>query len=180
MIRRRGGRAEPFARPPRSLSVAVLPLLLVLALARPVAAGLPTHGVLVPFRSLAGVRLGDTPAQVEARLGTRYQPCARCARATWYYTRTGTSPGLAVAFRQGRVSAVSTLGAPIGWRTSDGLRVGEGIDHVRLFYAKFAWRTCIGYGALSLRKASTVTAIYTTGDVVYGFGLLRPVEPVCR
>jgi len=158
----------------------VLPLLLALALARPVAAGLPDHGVLVPFRSLAGVRLGDTPAQVETRLGTRYQPCARCATTTWYYSHTGISPGLAVAFRKGHVSAVSTLGAPIGWRTSDGLRVGEGIDHVQLFYAKFTWRTCIGYGALSLRKARAVTAIYTTGDVVYGFGLLRPAEPVCR
>jgi hypothetical protein len=158
----------------------VLPLLLVLALARPAAAGLPDHGVLVPFRSLAGVRLGDTPAQVEGRLGTRYQPCARCARATWYYTRTGTSPGLAVAFRQGRVSAVSTLGAPIGWRTSDGLRVGEGLDRLQTLYAKFTWRTCVGYGALSLRRASAVTAIYTTADVVYGFGLLRPVEPICR
>jgi hypothetical protein len=157
----------------------MLPLLLVLALARP-AAGLPDHGVLVPFRSLAGVRLGDTPAKVEARIGTRYQACARCATATWYYSRTGTSPGLAVAFRRGRVSAVSTLGAPIGWRTSDGLRVGEGLDRLQTLYAKFTWRTCVGYGALSLRKAGVVTAIYTTADVVYGFGLLRPAEPICR
>jgi hypothetical protein len=160
----------------------VLTLLLALALGfvRPAApAALPAHGVLVPFRSLAGVRLGDTATSVRSRLGARYRPCGHCAATTWYFTRTDTSPGLAVVFRRGRVAAVSTLGAPIGWRTSDGLRVGEGVERVQSVYGTLDWRICIGYGALTMRRRQVVTSIYTSGDVVYGFGLSRPAEPIC-
>jgi hypothetical protein len=31
-----------------------------------------------------------------------------------------------------------------------------------------------------MRRPKVVTTIYTTGDVVYGFGLSLPSEPVCR
>jgi hypothetical protein len=41
------------------------------------------------------------------------------------------------------------------------------------------WRICVGYGALTMRRRQVVTTIYTSGDVVYGFGLSRPAEPVC-
>jgi len=38
----------------------------------------------------------------------------------------------------------------------------------------------IGYGALTMRTGTAVTAIYTTGESVYGFALTRPSEPVCN
>jgi hypothetical protein len=159
----------------------VVTLLLALAFLRPVAApSLPAHGVLVPGHSLAGVRLGDTTTSVRTRLGGRYRRCASCATTTWYFTRSDKALGLAVSFRNGRVSSVSTLGALLGWRTSDGLAVGEGIDRVQTLYGTLAWHICIGYGALSMRRPQVVTTIYTTGDVVYGFGLSRPAEPLCR
>jgi hypothetical protein len=50
---------------------------------------------------------------------------------------------------------VAPAALPGDWRASDGLRIGEGFDRVR-----------------ALDKPS--------GDVVYGFGLSRPAEPVCR
>jgi len=45
---------------------------LALALAVPAAASLPKPGVLVPGRSLGGVRLGESPRAGRAELGTFY------------------------------------------------------------------------------------------------------------
>jgi hypothetical protein len=33
---------------------------------------------------------------------------------------------------------------------------------------------------MTMRTNSAVTAIYTTGESVYGFALTRPTEPVCN
>lgn len=159
----------------------IAPLLLALALVRPGGtAAVPAHGVLVPGKSLAGIRLGDTQDRVRSRLGGRVRLCATCAHATWTFARADDVPALAVSFRRGRVTSVSTLGALLGWRTPEGLLVGQGIDRVQTLYGTLAWRICIGYGALSMRRAQAVTTFYTSGDVVYGFALSRPAEPVCR
>lgn len=155
-------------------------LLLALALAGASPPAVPAHGVLVPGRSLAGVRLGDTQAQVRARLGSRYRLCDTCTRTTWYFKRGDESLVLAVSFRRGLVTSVFTLGSPLGWRTPEGLVVGQGIDRVQALYGTLDWRVCLGYGALSKARGNEVTTIYTSGDVVYGFALSRPVEPVCR
>ena len=37
-----------------------------------------------------------------------------------------------------------------------------------------------GYGALSMHRPGAVTSIFTSGEVVYGFALTLPTEPVCR
>lgn len=147
------------------------------------AASLPRNGVLVPGKSLAGVRLGDSEARVRATWGTRDWSCGRCAARTWYYTyerATGEPFGVGVSFRRGRVTAVFTLGSPRGWRTREGLRLGDGLDRAHELYTGLSWRACIGYLALSMRQARTVTSIYATGESVYGFALTRPGEPVCQ
>ena len=88
---------------------------------------------------------------------------------------------LAVTFRRGQVTSISTLGSPLGWRTSEGLVVGQGVDRVQALYGTLKWHICIGYGALSMPATQdAVTTIYTSGDVVYGFALARRTEPLCR
>jgi hypothetical protein len=163
----------------------VLLLALVLALATPARgpAELPLEGVLVPGRSLGGVQLGDTQAAVRARWGADFRVCASCAEQTWYFDFGGQRPdpvGAAVVFRRGRVVGVFTLGAPLGWRTANGVRVGEDVRRATAVYDRLRWRSCIGYSALTMRDERVVTSIYASGDVVYGFALGLPSEPVCR
>lgn len=137
--------------------------------------------MLVPGKSLGGVRLGDTTTTVAKRWGPSYTKCAVCAATTWLYTfeaRVGT--GAAVSFRRGRAVAVFTLGVPGGWRTTRGVALGDPTEKLVAAYAALRWHTCIGYGALSMRHRKVVTSIYTFGEYVYGFALTRPAEPVCQ
>jgi len=166
----------------KTLALVVLALVCV-----PVALGartaeLPARGVLTPGESLAGVHLGDTVAKVKRLWGSNYKVCPSCKAPTWFYFYSRGEPlGAAVRFnKQGHVAAVFTLGSPTGWRTAEGLLVGEQIDKVVRLYGSLGWHVCIGYGAMSMRKGDVVTSIYTTGQVVYGFALTAPKEPVCQ
>src|SRR5262245_16107376 len=129
----------------------MIELALALVLARSTGAGaaaVPQHGVLVPGQSLAGVRLGDSESSVRARWGTRYRICGFCEKRTWYYTfeeTTGEPLGVAVSFRRGRVGAVFTLGSPTGWRTPEGLRLGDAVGRVGELYGGVSWKACVGY-----------------------------------
>jgi hypothetical protein len=144
-------------------------------------AGLPAHGVLTPGLSLAGVHIGDTVAEVKGLWGSNYKVCRDCESPTWFYLYTRGEPlGAGVRFKGGRVVAAFTLGAPTGWRTREGLLVGEQIDRVPDLYGSLGWHACIGYGAMTMRRGSIVTSIYTTGQVVYGFAITAPSEPVCQ
>src|SRR6185437_8160511 len=71
----------------------------------------PRQGVLVSGRSLAGVRLGDTTAQVRAMWGGHFTRCSGCKPAMWFYTYPPPSDpvGAGVQFANGRVVAVFTL-----------------------------------------------------------------------
>ena len=161
---------------------------LVLLLAAPAvsaapapSASLPLRGVLAPGKSLGGIRLGDTPATVKARWGSRWRLCAVCPRATWLYTYPGsTTSGAAVSFRNGRVAAVFTLGVPRGWRTTRGVALGDPAEKIQDVYGTLRWARCLGYGALSIRSGNSVASIYTYGESVYGFALTLPNEPVCQ
>lgn len=138
-------------------------------------AGLPQHGVLVPGRSLAGVRLGETQAQVRARLGRSYGVCDGCRERTWYFTyKPFTQQGLAVAFRGRRVAAVYTLWQPKGWRATTGQRLGDPAPR------GLATVACARYSARVAYRGTTVTAYYVVGGKLWGFGLLAARERVCR
>jgi hypothetical protein len=145
---------------------------------------LPARGVLHPGKSLAGVKLGMTMKQVTDLWGKNYKVCVPrriCPYPTWYYIYPKGEPlGASVRFRQGKVVTIFTLGSPTGWRTAEGLLMGEQIDRINQLYGKLTWSVCIGYGAMSMRTADAVTSIYTTGESVYGFALSRPGEPVCN
>ena len=49
-------------------------------------------------------------------------------------------------FRHGRVTGVYTLGAKVGWRSEDGLKVG-GYMSAKELHEKSVWKSCPGYSA---------------------------------
>ncbi|HEY6017157.1 MAG TPA: hypothetical protein VIU86_17500 [Gaiellaceae bacterium] len=141
---------------------------------------LPRKGELVTGVSLGGVRLGATEADVRSTWGSGFVRCPGCTVPTWYYTYPDDPVGAAVSFRRGKVVAVFTLGSVFGWRTREGLRVGELIERVVDTYPQMQARGCVGYSAFTTRSPAAVTSIYVFGEVVYGFALSRPTEPVCQ
>lgn len=152
-----------------------------------VAQALPSRGILTPGVSLGGVHIGDTMAQVLARWGHNYKVCPRnnpeCKTdVVWFYIYGRGEPlGAGVRFdKNSKVKAVFTLGSPPGWRTAEGLLIGEQVDKAQSLYGQLGWSVCIGYGAMSMRNSKTVTSIYTTGEAVYGFALTSPGTPVCQ
>jgi hypothetical protein len=148
------------------------------ATARP--AALPRNGVLVHGRSLAGVRLGDTATTVRSRWGNDFTVCKGCKTRTWLYLYASGDPvGAGVKFREGKVTAIFTLGMTLGWKSTDGLRVGELIDSNNP-NDPGSWKTCAGYSARSVPSGDSVTSILTVGYAVYGFALTRPTETVCN
>ena len=161
----------------RTLGVA----LLALALAAPAAAGLPAHGVLVPGRSLGGVRLGVPATVVLKRWGRSFGICRGCAEPTWYYNFTPFKPqGAGVSLGGGKVDAVFTLWSPTGWRTARGLTLGDPAARVTETYGALARTDCPGYYALTLPAAGATTVFYVSGETLWGFGLIRPGAQPCR
>jgi hypothetical protein len=164
------------------MHVGKLAAAVALVLAGTAAAAPPKTAVLVPGRSLGGVSLGMTQAQVRAAWGSRFGVCRDCgARTAWYFNRERFRPqGAGVELRRGRVVSVFTLWRPPGWRTSDGLTLGEPEARITETYDALTRVECGGYSALLLRTARTVTAFYVYEGRLWGFGLTRPDALVCR
>ena len=141
---------------------------------------LPRKGELVSGVSLGGIRLGVTAAEVRNTWGSRFVRCPSCSVLTWYYTYPDDPVGAGVSFRHGKVVALFTLGSVFGWRTHEGLGVGELIERVVDIYPEMQARGCVGYSAFTTRSPGAVTSVYVFGEVVYGFALSRPTEPVCQ
>jgi hypothetical protein len=151
-----------------------------LVLAAPAAAALPREGVLVPGRSLGGVRLGMPMKTVIARWGRSFGVCRGCRSTTWYYTYARFQPqGVGVSFRDGRVDALFTLWQPPGWRTSLGVLLGDDAAQVTAAYGPLDRRRCDGYSTLVLRTRTGVTEFYVVGERLWGFGVSRAPQP-CR
>jgi hypothetical protein len=154
---------------------------IALLLAAPASAAAPRAGVLVPGKSLGRLALGATPAQVRAAWGPRHGTCRGCLAPTWYFNFARFEPeGAGVAFRRGRVVALFTIWAPKGWRTDRGLKIGDDALRATTLYRGLVRITCGTYYALTLNRASAVTSVYVHDEKVWGFGLSRPREPVCR
>lgn len=144
------------------------------------AAQLPHEGVLVPGKSLGGVAVGDTPAQVRARWGTRYGRCRSCKQTTWYFTHEKFErQGAGVEFRRGRVAAVFTLWSPT-WHTNRDLWIGEPAAAVTKTYRPLPRTNCGTYFALRMPHRRVTTVFYVVNDSLWGFGLVARGVPVCR
>lgn len=174
------------------LSVAVaLPFAVAVVAAAALAVGLagsaaagaapPRNGVFEPGRSLGGLRLGMTPAQVRAAWGTAYGRCRNCRTPTWYFNYTRFSPqGAGVEFRRGRVDAIFTLWSPTGWRTTRNLRIGDDEASVTATYGALTRGECGSYRVLLLPRGRVVSAFAIVSGRVWGFALLRAPSRPCR
>src|SRR5262245_62612192 len=134
----------------------VLSLALVLvpaALAAPASqqrttGALPTRGVLVVGKSLAGISLGATQATVKQRWGSRYVNCTKspCTDPTWlYFYPSGEPVGAGVRFRNNKAVAIFTLGATPGWKSTEGIKIGDHINTLYSFYDNPKFTICTGY-----------------------------------
>jgi len=152
-----------------------------LVFAASAAAAPPRAGVVEPGRSLGGLSLGATRAQVRSAWGSRFGVCRDCRTQTWYFNyRLGYPQGVGVSFRQGRAVALFTLWSPPGWRTSRGLQVGDPAARIPGLYGPLLRRSCGTYSVSTLRRGRTTTAFYVVDEDVWGFGLSRPGQRVCR
>lgn len=142
---------------------------------------LPKAGLLVPDRSLGGVRLGMTRAQVRARWGTSFGRCRSCADETWYFTyEPFTQQGAGVTFQRGKVADVFTLFQPPGWRTTRGVVLGDPETEVSEAFGPLLQRRCDRYDAyLRIAEAAT-TVFYVYEGELWGFGLTLPGRSPCR
>jgi hypothetical protein len=146
-----------------------------------VAGSFPHAGVLVVGKSLGGLRLGMTPAQVTKRWGSNHGVCQGCPDRTWYYNYAPfTEKGAGVAFRSGRVAAVFTLWQPSRWRERSGLLMGEDLSRLRARYKPLKHVLCRGYETFAYRTPGAVTDFYAVEGRIWGFGLRRPGVPACR
>jgi hypothetical protein len=164
-------------RPVRRLALA---LAAAAALGTVAAAKPPPAGLLIPGKSLGGVRLDMTAGEVRAAWGSDFGRCRSCQRTTWYYNYGPFRPkGAGVEFRAGRIAAVFTLWAPSSWHTPKRLRIGDPAARVTQLYGALPQVRCGGYDALTMHGRTT-TSFYIREDKVWGFGLSRAGVPVCR
>jgi hypothetical protein len=141
----------------------------------------PSVGLVIPGKSLGGVRLGATPAQVLAGWGARHGKCRDCRAPTWYFNYRPFEPqGAGVTFRRGRAVALFTLWSPPDWHTSRGLKIGDPPVRVAALYDATLRVTCTNYYALTIPSRSSTTAIYIFDNQVWGFALLARGQRVCR
>lgn len=141
----------------------------------------PSPGTVVPGRSVGGLSLGATRAEVERAWGLAHGTCRSCPRPTWYFNSFAFRPeGAGATFRNGRVSALFTLWSPPGWRTSRGVAISDSVAQVTAVYGALERVVCGSYEALTLPRHGTTTAFYVVDVKVWGFALLARGEPVCR
>jgi hypothetical protein len=161
----------------------LLATLVAAALALPAASAgsLPPHGVFVPGKNLAGVRLGDTRREVLRVWGRRHGVCRDCRLVTWYFNLKPFEPqGAAVVFRRSRVVRAYTVWRPRGWRTSEGLELGATSGALAKAYPDLASRSCERYTAFLRRgDVRTRSIFYVYRGRLWGFGLMRPRLSPC-
>ncbi len=159
----------------------VLSALLALVFVGGAAAVPPRAGVLVPGKSLGGLSLGATRAQVRAAWGSRFGVCRDCLRQTWYFNLRPFEPhGAGVSFRRGRAVALFTVWGPAEWRTDRGLGIGDPATRIAGVYGPLLRVNCGTYATFALRRGRTRNSIYVVDEQVWGFGLSLATEPTCR
>jgi hypothetical protein len=154
---------------------------LALLVATAASAAPPRAGLVIPGKTLGGLALGATKSQVRAAWGTRYGVCRDCRAETWYFNLRRFEPqGAGVTFRKGRAVALFTVWSPPGWRTSQGLRVGDPEFRISTIYGSLFRVDCGRYSTSTMRSKGVTTAFYIVDGQVWGFGLSRPGQAVCR
>jgi hypothetical protein len=144
------------------------------------AAAPPKRGEFVPGQSLGGVTLGMTKKQVLAEWGQRHGVCRSCPRETWYFNYEPFTPeGTGVVFERGHVVHVFTVWQPQGWRTPEGLELGDPSSEASRVYGALDRRLCTRYHALLDPGPSVRSVYYVFEDEIWGFGLTEPDASPC-
>jgi hypothetical protein len=160
---------------------ALLAAVLVLIVVPRAAAALPEHGVLVPGRSLGGIRLGEPAGHVAAALGSLYGVCRGCRTTTWFFQyKRYDARGLAVELTGGRVSGLYTVYQPAGWRGPGGLELGAFEGQVVSAAGPLVTVQCSSYDVLVRDSGGTRTAYYLANGRLWAFGLFRRGASPCR
>jgi hypothetical protein len=164
------------ARVVTALAVAVI---LCLA-ATPAASAPPQRGLFVTGKSMGGVSIGMTKAQVVRAWGERHGVCRRCPRTTWYFNYRPFEPqGAGVVFLRGRVVRAFTVWQPRGWRTASGLTLGDEAGRIGELEGPFLERDCGRYTALVVPTGRVQTIFYVYEERLWGFGLARTGATPC-
>lgn len=164
----------------RALGPLALAGLAALAVALPATGGAPAGDVFAPGKSLGGVELGATGAQVEAAWGKRHGVCRECPERTWYFNERPFEPqGTGVVFERGRVVHAFTLWQPAGWETPEGLALGTPAGEIGATYGELDERACDGYSALVREDGAAQSVFYAYEDEVWGFGLVTLGRSPC-
>jgi hypothetical protein len=158
----------------------LLAMVLALAGGATASASLPKQGLLVPGRSLGGVRLGESGSALAATLGG-HSKCSSCRTTTWYFTyKLYDAHGLAVELTKDRVSGIYTLWQPPGWRGPGGLALGASEGQVVSAAGPLVTVKCSHYDVLVRDSRRARTAYYIADDKLYAFGLFRRGASPCR
>jgi hypothetical protein len=164
---------------PRAVAVAIAAVAAIAMIPSSTAAP-PRQAEFVPARSLAGVRLGMTPAQVLQAWGKRHGVCRTCVDRTWYFNyRPFTPEGAGAVFRRGRVVHVFTVWRPSGWKTPEGLVLGALASDVSRIYGSLDRRPCTNYHALLKPGKRAESVFYVFRDKLWGFGLILKNASPC-
>jgi hypothetical protein len=140
----------------------------------------PADTTFVPGKSLGGARLGMTPAQVALVWGRTHGVCRSCARTTWYFNAKPFQPqGVAASFDGGRAVALWTVWQPDGWRTREGLALGDAVARITETYGALERNVCGGYEALVRRRGKAQSVFYVVDSKLWGFGLMSPGLSPC-
>jgi hypothetical protein len=155
-------------------------VMVALALTGSDAVTAPERGLFVPGESLGGVRIGMTKAEVADAWGERHGVCRSCPHTTWYFNYKPFLPeGVGVVFERGGVTHVFTVWQPEGWRTPEGLSVGEPAADIARTYGPLDRRRCIRYDALVQTGIKAQSVYYVFENEVWGFGLTVPDASPC-
>ena len=140
----------------------------------------PRTGLFVTAKSLGGVSLGMTKAELLRAWGKRHGVCRECEVPTWYFNYRQFEPqGAGVEFHRGRVSRVFTVWQPEGWRSRSGVGLGDDAGKVSDLEGPYEERGCLNYRALVTRKGNVQSVLYVFRDRVWGFGLMRAGQSPC-
>jgi hypothetical protein len=121
-----------------------------------------------------------TKRQVLAEWGDRHGVCRSCRRETWYFNYAPFTPdGAGVVFERGNVVHVFTVWQPRGWRTPQGLELGDDPSEASRVYGSLDRHQCTRYYALLLPSRGARSVFYVFDAEIWGFGLTEPNASPC-
>ncbi len=128
--------------------------------------------------ALARASTAKITAAKDASLAKAAETAATAAAAAAAKAETAAKAAVA-ASTAGVVTAVFTLGSPVGWGLT-GVKMGDPVSNLYNLYNNPGNVNCVGYGALTIRAGNSTTSFYSANGVIYGFALTAPSQSPCQ